>query len=92
MTFANLNLKQMTMESVSDYPVIGPNQTYDKQRRCRLADVISDYLDDDDVNPRKFYKELIAETQEMLDYHKNKVQKYEQFRELILGNRPIDPI
>lgn len=79
------------MELESSRPYLGPDQTYDKQRRCRLADVISDYLDDEDVNARKFYEELLAETQEMLDYHKNKVQKYEHFKELILGNRPIDP-
>ena len=86
--FANLKKRHLIMELENNDPYMA---TYDKQRRCRLADVISDYLDDDKVEPRKFYEELIAETQEMLEYHKNKLQKYEQFRELILGHRPIDP-
>ena len=63
---------------------------YDKQRRCRLADMLLDYLDDDKVKPRKLYEELISETTELIEYHKSKKEKYEQFRELILGHRPID--
>ena len=64
--------------------------TYSKQRRCRLGVVILDYLDDEQVTPRKLYEELIAEITEMIEYHQSKAKKYEQFRELILGHRPID--
>ena len=49
---------------------------YDKQRRCRLADMLLDYLDDDKVKPRKLYEELISETTELIEYHKSKKEKY----------------
>ena len=65
-------------------------ETYAYQRKCRLADVILDYLDDEEVSARRLYEELLGETSEMIDYHQRHAKKYEEFRELILGNRPID--
>tara|TARA_B100002019_G_scaffold200184_1_gene173520 strand:+ start:2716 stop:2967 length:252 start_codon:yes stop_codon:yes gene_type:complete len=62
---------------------------YSKQRKQRLGDVLLDYLDHE-ISPRKLYEELISETDDMINYHKDKQEKYEQFRELILGNRPVD--
>ena len=31
------------------YPYIGPDMTYEKQRKCRMQDAIDDYLQDDEV-------------------------------------------
>ncbi|AGH56446.1 hypothetical protein CPTG_00155 [Cyanophage Syn2] len=65
-------------------------ETYAQQRKCRLADVILDYLDDEEVSARRLYEELLAETSEMIDYHQRHAKKYEEFRELIQGHRLID--
>jgi len=65
-------------------------ETYAQQRKCRLADVILDYLDDEEVSARRFYEDLLAETSEMIDYHQRHAKKYEEFRELIQGHRLID--
>ena len=48
------------------------DETYSHQRKCRLADVILDYLDDDEVSARRFYEELLSEVDELAEYHKNK--------------------
>ena len=65
-------------------------ETYSHQRKCRLADIILDYLDDDEVSARRFYEELLSEVDELAEYHKNKYEKTMEFKELILGHRFID--
>ena len=65
-------------------------ETYAHQRRCRLADIILDYLDDEEVSARRLYEELLAETYEMVDYHQRHAKKYEEFAELIQGHRLVD--
>ena len=33
-------------------PFIGPDMTYNEQRKCRMQDAIDDYLSDEKVSPR----------------------------------------
>jgi hypothetical protein len=57
--------------------------TYSEQRKERLADVVNDYLNDQDVTPAEFYFDLKAEVQELIDYHKREAKRAEEFMKLI---------
>ena len=67
-----------------------PPGTYEQQRRDRLADIIGDYLNDEEVSPRRFYEDLLAEVQDWKRHHKQQYEKYQQAEFLLLGHRPID--
>ena len=62
---------------------------YAKQRRNRLADCISDYFQDEDVTPRQFYEELLAELDELREYHQHHADRVENFKLLVLGHRDV---
>ena len=68
-------------------PYLGPDNTYEKQRRCRMADAIGDYLDDEEVDARRCYEEMLAEVDEIIDYHKCKLEKSRKLKNLMLGHR-----
>ena len=40
-------------------PFIGPDMTYNDQRKCRMQDAIDDYLSDENVSPRQAYDEML---------------------------------
>lgn len=63
------------------------NSTYESNRRDRLVDVVGDYLTDDECDPRRFYEELIAEVQSWIDYHQKNVDKANELKQLLLGER-----
>ena len=65
---------------------------YAKQRRNRLADVVGDYLNDEKVDPRQFYEELLAEVDEWVHYHQRNMKRYQHFHLLIQGQRPVVPV
>lgn len=67
-----------------------PPGTYEQQRRDRLADVIGDYLNDEEVSARRFYEDLLAEVQDWKQYYKRQYDKYQQAESLLHGHRPID--
>jgi hypothetical protein len=82
----------MTIEGRPD--IIGSKEFNDKiyqqARRDRLADMIGDYLGDEDVTARQFYEELINEAQSWVDYHQKNLDQAIEFRSLIAGHR--DPL
>lgn len=61
--------------------------SYDSQRRDRLAEVVNDYLGDNDVPARRFYEHLVAEITEMADYHEGQLNKAKEMLDLINGTR-----
>jgi hypothetical protein len=63
---------------------------YAKQRKCRLADSIHEYLEDDDVSLEVFYQDLKDEIEEIITYHKLRKEKAMSALELILGHRPVN--
>lgn len=65
------------------------NRIYAKQRRNRLADCISDYFQDEDVTPRQFYEELLAELDELSEYHQRHADRVTNFKSLVLGHRDV---
>ena len=65
------------------------SKIYAKQRRDRLADCINDYFNDEDVTPRQFYEELLAEIDEAREYHQRHADRYANAKMLVLGHRDV---
>jgi len=60
--------------------------TYEKQRRDRLGDVIGDYLTDEDTSASQFFIELKQEIQEWADYHQKFLRKAQDLQALVNGH------
>jgi predicted house-cleaning noncanonical NTP pyrophosphatase (MazG superfamily) len=69
------------------YPYIAPDDTYDKQRKCRMQDAIDDYLQDDEVDARRAYEEMLSCVQDVIDYHQKEYVKARELYDLMTGNR-----
>jgi hypothetical protein len=74
---------------MTERPYLGPDETYDKQRRCRLADVVGDYLTDEDCDARRFYEEMLSEINDWIDYHRRFAKKGENMRELMMSGTAL---
>lgn len=57
--------------------------TYSEQRKERLANVVADYITDEEVTAAEFYYDLKAEVQDWIDYHKKEMKRAEEFMKLI---------
>lgn len=87
----------MTIEGRPDLipdPLFEANlmKSYNEQRRNRLGDVVSDYLNDEDKTAKDFYDDLISEIDDWMQYHQRFAEKYKEAKMLINGHRKIDPI
>jgi len=69
------------------YPYIGPDMTYDEQRKSRMQDCIDDYLQDNEVSARRTYEEILSCVQDVIDYHEKECLKAKELYDLMLGNR-----
>ena len=69
------------------YPYIGPDDTYEKQRKSRMQDAIDDYLQDDEVDARRAYEEMLSCVQGVIDYHQKEYVKARELYDLMTGNR-----
>ena len=76
--------------TIEERPFIGPDNTYEKQRKCRMQDAIDDYLQDDKVSARQTYEEMLSCVQDVIDYHKKEMDKAVALRALMMGNREVD--
>ena len=74
--------------TIEGRPYLGPDNTYEKQRKDRMGDAIGDYLTDEKVSSRQAYEEILSEVQEWIDYHRKFLTKAETLKELMLGQRP----
>ena len=66
------------------------NDIFIRDRRYRLADILTDYLSDEDCDARYAYEELLSEVDDLINYHQKHLNKAVQFKELLLGHRPVD--
>jgi len=65
--------------------------SYHKQRRSRLDDAIAEYLNDDmSTSPRQCYETVLASAQEWINYHKDHMDRWVEFKSLMMGNRQVD--
>ena len=71
-------------------PVIGPDNTYEKQRKDRMQDAIDDYLQDGKVTARQTYEEMLSCVNDVIEYHKSSMERAIALRSLMMGNREVD--
>ena len=71
-------------------PFLGPDNTYEKQRQCRMQDAIDDYLQDDKVSARQTYEEMLSCIDDVIKYHQKRMNMAMDLRELMHGNRDIN--
>ena len=74
----------MTIET---YPYLGPDITYAQQRKCRMQDAIDDYLNDEEVDARQAYEEMLSCIDDVRQYHKRHYEKADELYNLLLGHR-----
>ena len=72
-------------------PFIGPDNTYEKQRKCRMQDAIDDYLNDEKVSSRQAYEEMLSCINDVIEYHEKAYCRARGLYDLMMGNREIDP-
>ena len=68
------------------------DKEYAKQRRDRMQDAIDDYLQDDKVDPRQMYEEILSCVNEVIDYHKKSLGRATALRNLMMGYQNVDPL
>ena len=44
--------------------------TYEHQRKCRMQDAIDDYLNDEEIDARRAYEDMLACVDDVINYHK----------------------
>ena len=48
------------------------DKEYSNQRKSRMQDAIDDYLQDDKIDARQAYEEMLSCINDVITYHKNK--------------------
>jgi len=76
--------------TIEGRPFVGPDNTYEKQRKCRMQDAIDDYLQDDTVSPRQTYEEMLSCINDVIEYHKSNMDRAVALRSLMMGHREVD--
>ena len=64
--------------------------SYYNQRRDRLSDVVGDYLTDESLTAKDFYRDLMAEVQSWVDYHEKELKRASEAKELLEGKFECD--
>ena len=72
---------------VEERPFFGIDTTYEEQRKCRMQDAIDDYLNDEEVDARRSYEEMLSCIDDVKKYHKKLYDKADELYNLLLGNR-----
>jgi predicted house-cleaning noncanonical NTP pyrophosphatase (MazG superfamily) len=60
---------------------------YQIQRRTRLQDSIDEYLQDDKVDARQAYEEMLSCVDDVINYHKKEMDKAVELKSLMMGHR-----
>jgi hypothetical protein len=76
--------------TIEGRPFIGPDNTYEKQRKCRMQDAIDDYLTDDKVPARQAYEEMLSCIDDVVKYHEQAYCRAVGLRDLMMGHREVD--
>ncbi len=71
-------------------PFLGPDNTYEKQRKCRMQDAIDDYLTDERVPARQAYEEMLSCINDVIKYHEQAYCRAASLRDLMMGYREVD--
>jgi hypothetical protein len=64
-------------------PYLGPDNTFEQNRKIRLQEIIDDYLTDDDITPEDFLTELKEVIQLNINYYRNNMNRFSNFMKLV---------
>ncbi|AOV59959.1 hypothetical protein P29A0810_023 [Synechococcus phage S-CAM8] len=81
----------MAIESHSDLQVDWGKE-YRNQRKDRMQDAIDDYLNDDKVDARQTYEEMLSCVDDVINYHKTQYDKAVELKQLMYGYRGIESL
>ena len=65
---------------------------FEQQRKNRLQDAIDEYLQDEEVSPRRAYEEILSCVQDVMDYHRKQLDRSTVLKSLMMGHREVDDI
>lgn len=60
-------------------------ETYARQRKDRLSDIISDFMSDEKVMPSDFYSTLLEDIENSINYYEKEANKYRELKKLLMG-------
>ena len=60
---------------------------YRKQRKGRTQDAIDDYLQDQHVDARQAYEEMLSCVDDVIEYHRCALAKASTLKDLMMGHR-----
>lgn len=80
----------MTINEVNGRPYLGPDDTYEKQRKLRFQDAIDDYLLDDQVSSRQIYEEMLSCIDDTLSYYEKNAERVRGLRNLMMGHKECE--
>ena len=91
-TLMNDATKNFTMTTTESRPEFQHDwvQDYAKQRKCRMQDAIDDYLQDERVTARQAYEEMLSCVDDVINYHRENMDRAVALRSLMMGNREVD--
>ena len=76
--------------TIEGRPFLGPDQTYEKQRQCRMQDAIDDYLNDEKVSGKQAYEEMLSCIDDVIEYHKNAYCRAMSLRDCMTGESVLN--
>ena len=76
--------------TIEGRPFLGPDNTYEKQRKCRMQDAIDDYLKDEKVSVEQTYEEMLSCIDDVIEYHKSAYCRAMNLRNLMTGHREVN--
>ena len=69
--------------SLNTYPHNYMTTTYESARRDRLADIIGDYITDENTSVETFYNDLISEINIWVEYYQKYLNKSTQIKNML---------
>jgi len=84
----------MTIEGRPEFKLSDDHwqKEYSKQRKDRMQDAIDDYLQDDGVDSRQVYEEMLSCIDDVIEYHQTALNRATGLRSLMMGHRVVDDI
>ena len=68
------------------------DKEYAKQRKDRMQDAIDDYLQDEKVDARQTYEEMLSCVDDVINYHKKQYDRAVELKSLMMGHRMVDTL
>ena len=65
-------------------------ESFYNQRRDRLSDVVGDYLTDESLTAKDFYRDLMAEVQSWINHHEKELKRASEVKSLLKGEFECD--